>query len=85
MKIDRDEVAKNLTERGATKPCHRCGHTNFAVIEGYSSFSLQEKLDGNIVIGGPAVPVVMVACTNCGAITPHALGALGLLPDAAKG
>jgi hypothetical protein len=85
MPMDRDKVAKILTERGATKPCHRCGHTNFAVIEGYSSFSLQENLDGNIVLGGPAVPVAMVACGNCGAITPHALGALGLLPPAAKG
>lgn len=85
MPMDRDKVAKILTERGATKPCHRCGNTNFAVIEGYSSFPLQENLDGNIVLGGPSVPVAMVACGNCGAITPHALGALGLLPPAAKG
>lgn len=84
MPIDRDKVARTLTERGATKPCHRCGHTNFAVIEGYSNFSLQENLDGGLVFGGPAVPVAMVACANCGAITPHALGALGLLPAAAK-
>lgn len=81
MGIDRDQIAKLLTERGATKPCHRCGHTNFAVIDGYSSFSLQDSLEGGLVLGGPAVPVVTVACTKCGAITPHALGPLGLLPS----
>ena len=85
MPIDRDKVAKMLTERGATKPCHRCGHTNFSVIEGYSNFPLQENLDGDLFYGGPAVPVAMVGCSNCGAITPHALGALGLLPTAVKG
>ena len=85
MPIDRDQVAKILTERGAVKPCHRCGHTNFSVIEGYSTITLQDSLDGGIVLGGPSVPVAMVACQNCGAVTQHALGALGLLPTATKG
>lgn len=79
MAIDRDKIGSILTQRGAVKPCHRCGHTNFTVIDGYSNLSLQENLDG-VVLGGPAVPVAMVACNNCGAITHHALGPLGLLP-----
>ena len=82
MPIDKDRIAKLLTDRGATKPCHRCGHTKFAVIDGYSTHSLQENLDGGIVLGGPAVPVALIACENCGAITPHAVGVLGLLPSA---
>jgi hypothetical protein len=80
MAIDRDKIAKLLTEKGAVRPCHRCGHTKFAVLEGYSVFSLQERLDGPMILGGPAIPVAMVACENCGSITPHALGALGMLP-----
>ncbi len=82
MPIDKDRIAKLLTERGATKPCHRCGHTNFVVIDGYATYSLQDNLDGGMVLGGPAVPVVLVACANCGAITPHAVGVLGLLSPA---
>jgi hypothetical protein len=82
MSIDKDRIAKTLTTRGATKPCHRCGHTKFVVIDGYSTYPLQSELNGGIVLGGPAVPVTLVACENCGAITPHAVGVLGLLPPA---
>lgn len=81
---DRDKIAKLLTQKGATKPCHRCGHTNFVVIDGYSHFSIQDNMSQGLVIGGPAVPVAMVACANCGAITPHALGALGMLESSGK-
>lgn len=79
MSIEHDKIGKILTERGAVHPCHRCGHTNFSVIDGYSHFSIQNVLDGSVSLGGPSVPVAMVACNNCGAITPHALGALGLM------
>ena len=85
MPIDRDGVAKALTERNAVKPCHRCGNTNFEVIDGYSSFTIQDPLNVGLVIGGPAVPVAMVACSNCGVISHHALGVLGLLPPVPKG
>jgi ribosomal protein L37E len=82
MPIDKDRIAKLLTERGATKPCHRCGRTNFVVIDGYATTPLQDNLDGGMVLGGPAVPVALVACSHCGAVTPHAVGVLGLLPPA---
>ena len=85
MPIDRDKVAKILTERGATKACARCGHTNFAVLESYSYFPLQDDVSQGYVIGGPAVPVALIACSNCGALTPHALGALGLLDQPKRG
>ena len=76
MPIDRDRIARTLTERGAVRPCSRCGHANFAVIDGYSNLPLQDQFNGSIVIGGPGVPVAIVACANCGAITTHALGPL---------
>lgn len=83
MPIDKDQIAKLLTERGATKPCHRCGHTTFVVIDGYATYHLQEEPDvGMFVVGGSSVPVALVACANCGATTPHAVGVLGLLPPA---
>ena len=42
---------------------------------------LDNEVDGNIRLGGPMVPIAIVACTKCGAITMHALGALGLLDN----
>lgn len=79
---DKDKIAKLLIERGATKPCHRCGHTNFVVLGGYTRYPLQDNLDGVMGLDGSTVPVALVACSSCGAVTPHAVGALGLLPAA---
>lgn len=78
--MDRDKIAELLTDRGATKPCHRCGNSQFTVLDGYSNVSLQEDFNSGIIIGGVTIPVTYVACNNCGAITGHAVGALGLLP-----
>lgn len=82
MPVDTEKVGALLTSRGATQPCHRCGKTHFSVLDQYTNLSLTSDLDqpGSIIIGGPSVPVVMAACMNCGAITMHALGVLGLLP-----
>ena len=76
---ERNEIGRILTERGVKLPCHRCGGIQFTLIDSYSLLSLQDDLKGTR-LGGPAIPVALTACQNCGAITPHALGALGLLP-----
>ncbi len=85
MKFDRAKVAKILKEKGAMNKCHRCSHNNFTLLEGISNISMQENIGGGLVLGGPTVPVAMIACNNCGAITSHALGALGLLPEKEEG
>jgi hypothetical protein len=85
MPVDKKKIAQLLTERGAVKPCFRCGHINLVVLDSYSNFTLQDNMSQGLVVGGPSVPVALVACSNCGAITAHALGALGLLENAEKG
>ncbi len=83
MKLNKEEIAKVLTERKALLPCHRCGKQSFTIVDGYTKIPMQEDIDEiqNTLLGGPSVPAVLVACNNCGAITMHALGALGLLPN----
>ena len=80
-KFDKNLIQQKLIEKGATLPCHRCGKSEFAIIEGATNFQLQEtlNLDGGIVIGGASMPVIHIVCTNCGAITSHAIGGLGLI------
>lgn len=82
MKFDRDEILKELDKRGANKPCHRCGNESFSIIDGYSKLFVEEKFEniGTVSIGGPILPMIMVACLNCGAVTLHALGAFTKLP-----
>ncbi len=72
-------IAKALGERGATLPCPRCGASEFSILDGYHNQSLQPNLTG-LVMGGPSVPTIGVACVKCGFVSEHALGVLGLLP-----
>ena len=75
---DKKNIIDILSRKKATLPCQRCGNTSFTVIDGYATLSLSEKA-GDIVLGGKSIPTVIIACTNCGNLNQHALGALGLL------
>lgn len=83
--MEQNTIIRLLEERGANRPCHRCGQDKFSVIDKYSYLSLQDEISGPLQIGGPAVPVILIACNSCGAITAHAVGALGLLPKKKEG
>ena len=74
---ERQRIINALTERGATRPCSRCGNPRFALLDGYFSELLGDGLNFNF--GGPVVPSVVLACEKCGYIVQHALGVLGLL------
>lgn len=75
----KQKIIKALEERGAKLPCPRCGNQSFTLLEGYFNQTIQSELSG-IIIGGPSIPSVVIACTRCGFLSQHALGALGLLP-----
>lgn len=82
IKFNRKKIIELLNEKGANQPCHRCGNDSFAVIDGFTRFHLSEDMRTNN-IGGQGVPAIIVACNNCGAITPHAALAL-IKPDQNK-
>lgn len=76
-----NKIIAALEQRGAKLPCPRCGNGNFALVGGYFNQVLQTELTG-FTLGGPSIPSAVVACTKCGFLAQHALGALGLLPSA---
>lgn len=76
---EKDKIIHKLTEKGAQHPCPRCGHKSFTLLDGYFSHPLQANIS-DLVLGGISVPSVVVVCTNCGFLSQHALGSLGLLP-----
>ena len=79
MGIDVEDISNKLMDRGAHLPCHRCGNKTFAIIDVYSKFIIDEDTEYlPSKINGRSIPVVLVACENCGAITPHAFKALNL-------
>ena len=55
-----------------------CHQRHFEILEGYMSDMLQSDYH-NIVIGGHTIPSIVLVCSNCGFISKHALGALGLM------
>jgi len=54
---------------------------SFTVLDGFTKFILQSNFRDGVKVEGASVPVVNVACDNCGAVTAHAVGALGLNLD----
>ncbi len=79
--MDTNRVGLLLQQKGATQPCHRCGQLSFTVLDGFTKFILQQNFRDGVEVEGASVPAVNVACGNCGAITAHAVGALGLKLD----
>ncbi len=75
----KQKIIKALEDHGVKLPCPRCGKNGFTLLDGYFNQTIQTQL-GGIVIGGPSIPSVVVACNYCGYLSQHALGALGLLP-----
>ena len=77
-----NECVEALNSKGVKLPCPRCGSNKFSVV-GESIIAINE--DPNVIsIGGPSVPTILVACDNCGYVTQHAQGPLGLLKQGAK-
>ncbi|MFH1872792.1 MAG: hypothetical protein ABIK82_16425 [Pseudomonadota bacterium] len=76
-------IARVLDERfskfGGTTKCPMCGNPHLALSEAYFNQTLQTDL-GVMNLGGPSIPTIGVICTNCGFVSHHAIGVLGLLP-----
>jgi hypothetical protein len=67
------KIIDALTRAGADKPCPRCGHEDFNLVDGYTSVALQAK-----VAEGPtgSFPTVVTVCERCGYVSQHALSVL---------
>jgi predicted nucleic-acid-binding Zn-ribbon protein len=79
----KEDIVKILKSRGAKLPCPRCGKNDFMLIDGYFIQSIQKNV-ADIVLGGEAIPSIVVVCANCGYLSQHALAPLGLLPKEEK-
>jgi len=66
-----EEIIKFMTEKGATEPCPRCKNPQFELI-GETSISLEEERKTLLGTFNPKIPVIILACKNCGYITYHA-------------
>jgi hypothetical protein len=77
----REMIIAALKRKGVDQPCPRCGNTHFSIIA-ETMIQIQTE-PGAAGDAATVVPAVFIGCTNCGYLTPHALGALDLAPEAA--
>jgi hypothetical protein len=70
----KQELITLLTQKGATEPCPRCRNPQFELL-GEVSIPFEEEGNSPFRPLGPkhsAIPVIILACNNCGYITYHA-------------
>lgn len=72
-----DQLIQALRDKGVNRPCPRCLATRFDVV-GEAVISINED-PGMMNTGGPAIPVVLVACSHCGFVSQHAQAVLGVM------
>lgn len=72
-------LTTKLKEHDQPLKCPMCGNAHFAIADAYLVNLLQPDLKA-ISLGGPSIPAAAIICTNCGFISQHAIGVLGLLP-----
>lgn len=77
---EKQKIINALKDKQALLPCPRCNKQKFTLLDGYFNQSIQQSLQTGLVIGGPSIPSVVIVCENCGYMSQHALGVLGLLP-----
>jgi len=78
-KEELDKIIEELKKRGARKTCPMCGNKLFSIAPAYFVNTLQTSVS-NLSLGGKSIPSIPIICTNCGFISQHAIGVLGIMP-----
>lgn len=74
-----EEIIRVLQEKHASGSCPRCSNSQFEVIgEATITLSWESAPVGLPAFAPPAIPVILVSCTNCGFIAQHAARVLDL-------
>ena len=62
-----------LNRAGADRPCPRCGHDDFQLMDGYFSLPVQARLgDGPVA----SISTVTTVCDRCGYLSQHVVNVL---------
>lgn len=81
LSVEEQEKIKNeILKKIPSLSCPMCKTNKFSLSGGYFLNTLQDTFNGGLSIGGPAIPTASLICNNCGFVSQHAVGILGLLP-----
>lgn len=73
------KIADEISKRKNELTCPMCQNKKFIMADGYFNNGMQTDF-GTFNLGGPSIPTIAIVCDNCGFVSQHALGVLGLLP-----
>lgn len=76
---DKAKLAKALSDKIKSFRCPMCNNHSFTIVDGYLVQNLQSNMNGIVLGNGPMIPSVAIVCTNCGFMSQHNLGVLGML------
>lgn len=74
-----NKLTQKLKDKGVI--CPMCGNNHFFIADGYFYNDLQDTLNGFRLGGSLALPTIPIVCDNCGFISQHSLGVLGVMPS----
>lgn len=73
-----DDVIVRLEEKDVKLVCPMCGNRKFELVEGFFRHVVQNNMK-TFQVGGKSIPTIVMICKNCGFISQHSLGILGML------
>lgn len=73
------EIVQALASRVDKMECPICHQGSFTLIDGYITDSVQNEFSNQVIGSKTTLPSVALVCNNCGFISQHSLGILGLL------
>ncbi len=76
---EKRELANAIMNRIQSLECPMCHSRSFTFLDGYLFQNLQSNKKSYIIGNGPFIPSVALVCNNCGFMSQHNLGALGML------
>jgi hypothetical protein len=74
----KEKIKEELLKKVHTLTCPMCKEKNFTMAEGYFLNTMQADFS-SLSLGGQAIPTIGIICNNCGFVSQHAIGRLGLL------
>lgn len=78
---EKEKIINVLVKKAPNMSCPICQGKTFTVADGYSQEQLQEDYRSRVGTGERIIPSFCIICTNCGFISHHALGAVGLIKE----
>lgn len=75
------EIIQTLATRIDKMECPICHKDKFSLLDGYINDGVQDDYKHQVIGVRTRIPSVALICNNCGFISQHSLGVLGLLPQ----